>query len=50
MEELGKMEGNGSRTRKEGGVAKRMMVGLKGREMPIKLREGGAMVEQRERG
>jgi len=26
MEELGKMEGNGSRTRKEGSVAKRVMV------------------------
>jgi len=26
MEELGKMEGNGNRTRKEGGVAKRVMV------------------------
>ncbi len=42
MEELGEMKGNGNRTRK-GGVAKRVMVALRGREMPIELREGGAM-------
>jgi hypothetical protein len=29
MEELGKMEGNGSRTRKEESVAKKVMVALR---------------------
>jgi hypothetical protein len=50
MEELGEMEGNGCRTNKEGGVAKKVMVAPRGREMPIELGEGGAMAKQGERG
>jgi hypothetical protein len=50
MEELGEKEGNGSRTNKEGGVAKKVMVAPRGREMPIELGEGGAMTKQGERG
>jgi hypothetical protein len=50
MEELREMDGNGSRTNKEGGVANKVMVAPRGREMPIELREGGAMAKQGERG